>query len=405
MSYKIGTDIVLISRMKKLCETRPGFLKRCFTEEEMSYFRIKKMSPESIAASFACKEALSKAVGIGIFAFGFQNVGLSHEKNGKPSLSFSEKGRHILEKYGLSFSDVSISHDGDYAFATVLLEIHNPSKEKLFRLPPRIKNTHKGNYGRVGIIGGSEGMSGAPFLASLGALRSGAGLVYTYSPKSIATVLQVKSLESIVIKIGAADEYFEPSCVEELREKSTFIDAAVIGPGLGRTSSMTIFIEQFIKNWDRPLVLDADALNAISNIDIFKYCRVTPVLTPHPLEFSRLTNLSVFEVENRRESAARDFAIKTGSVVLLKGYESVVADPNGNVYVNTTGNPGMASAGMGDILSGMIGTFLAQGYSPFEAAKMGAYFHGMAGDLASEKIGEHGMIASDVLDALPEAIR
>lgn len=405
MSHKIGTDMVLISRMKRLCEKHSAFLQKCFTEEEIFYFQTRKMAPESIAASFACKEALSKAVGIGIFSFGFLNVGLGHEKNGKPVLLFSERGREILAEHGLSYSDVSITHDGEYAFATVLLEESKVSEKKLFQLPVRLKNSHKGNYGRVAIIGGSEGMSGAPYLASLGALRSGAGLVYTYSPKSIASILQVKSLENIVIPILSAHKSFGIVSIKELLEKSIFIDAAVIGPGLGRNTDLTNFMEDFIKRWNRPLIIDADGLNAITNIEVFKHAKATPVLTPHPLEFSRITKRSVSEIESRRKDVASDFAVRTGTVVLLKGYETIVAGSDGEIYVNISGNPGMATAGMGDVLSGMIGTFLAQGFSAFEAAKMGAYFHGLAGDLAAQKRGEHGMIASDVLDSLPEAIR
>lgn len=405
MNHKIGTDMVLISRMKRLCENHSAFLQKCFTEEEIFYFQTKKMAPESIAASFACKEALSKAVGIGIFSFGFLNVGLGHEENGKPVLLFSERGREILEEHGFCYSDVSITHDGEYALAIVLLKKTEKSKSKLFQLPMRNKNSHKGNYGRVGIIGGSEGMAGAPYLASLGALRSGAGLVYTYSPKSIASVLQVKSLENILVQISTAEDFFCVDSIEELLEKSNFIDAAVIGPGLGKSVDLSNFMEEFISRWDRPLIIDADGLNAISNIEVLKHAKVTPVLTPHPLEFSRLTKRSVSEIESCRKDIASDFAVRTGTVVLLKGYETVVASSDGEIYVNTTGNPGMATAGMGDVLSGMIGTFLAQGFSAFEAAKMGAYFHGFAGDLAAQKRGEHGMIASDVLDSIPEAIR
>lgn len=405
MTYKLGTDITVVKRIEELLKKRPHFLRRCFSEEEILYFQSKKMQPASIAGAYASKEAFSKAIGIGIFSFGFCNVMLGHEESGKPTLVFSERGKRLMAKHGLSFSDLSITHDGEYAFATVLLEQSEGRYDKLFHLPLREKNTHKGNYGRVGIIGGSDGMAGAPFLAAMGALRSGAGLVYNYSPRTIASVLQMKSLENIVIKIAAADSSFGVRCLGELLEKTGNLDAAVVGPGLGRSAELVDFIAEFLKRWKGFLVLDADGLNAVRTPEVFRQCKTVPVLTPHPLEFSRLTNLSVSEVEKNREEAARRFAVQTNTVVLLKGHQTVVADPSGELYINTTGNPGMATAGMGDILSGIIGTFLAQGFPPFEAAKLGAYFHGVAGDLAAREIGEHGMIASDVLHWLPYALK
>ncbi len=270
--------------------------------------------------------------------------------------------------------------------------------------PPRRLDSHKGDYGKVFILAGSPGMSGAAILAAKGALRTGAGLVFLGIPQILNQIVETELLEVISKPLNQTKD----GCLS-LRNYSFIynfsrkIDALVLGPGLSQNRQTQKLIRRLIKTVKRPLIIDADAINAL--IGHLALLPQRSIITPHPGELARLLKINVEEIQKKREEIAVDFARRYKLTVVLKGFQTVVSTPQGEIYINKSGNPGMATAGMGDVLSGMLGTLLARGFSPFEAAKAAVYLHGSAGDLAAREKGEEGMIASDVVEKIPEAIK
>ena len=270
--------------------------------------------------------------------------------------------------------------------------------------PPRKLDSHKGDYGKIFIVAGSLGMSGAAILAAKGALRTGAGLVFLGIPQILNQIVETELLEVISKPLNQTKD----GCLS-LRNYSFIynfsrkIDALVLGPGLSQNRQTQKLIRRLIKTVKRPLIIDADAINAL--IGHLTLLPPRSIITPHPGEFARLLKINVEEIQKKREEIAVDFARRHKLTVVLKGFQTVVSTPQGEIYINKSGNPGMATAGMGDILSGMLGALLARGFSPFKAAKAAVYLHGSAGDLAAREKGEEGMIASDVVEKIPEAIK
>lgn len=276
-------------------------------------------------------------------------------------------------------------------------------KEDLRRfLPVRSRVSHKGNNGFIGIFAGSEGMEGAALLAGQGALCGGGGKVAVVTVKDAAKVLAGKIPELMVSSLGKGP-HFTGSMAEEALRKARDFDVIAVGPGLGREEETQKFVKKLIEKWDRPMVLDADGLFAAAEQHIsLKDAPGQYILTPHIGEFCKLTGLSPAEAEANRIDAARDYAVKNGAVLLLKGAPTVIAFPDGRAWVNPTGNPGMAAGGMGDTLTGIIAALCGQGQSPEEAAVCGAYLHGLAGDLAAEET-PVGYRASDLAHLIPKA--
>ncbi|MFH1347634.1 MAG: NAD(P)H-hydrate dehydratase [Candidatus Margulisiibacteriota bacterium] len=255
----------------------------------------------------------------------------------------------------------------------------------------RKQNTHKGDYGRVLIVAGSSGMTGAAILAARGALRSGAGLTYLAVPKKLVDYVDALTPEVITIPLE--------------RIKDIKADAIAIGPGLGQGSKIIKIIHSLVISHSS-LVIDADALNVIAkNTKLLKKAKANIVITPHPGEMSRLVKKDIAFVQRHRSVVAKMAAQIFKCVVVLKGHRTVVADPSGKTFINQTGNPGMASGGVGDVLTGMIASFIAQGKPVFYASVLGVQLHGLAGDLAAKDKGEYGMIASDLVDKIPYAIQ
>lgn len=241
-------------------------------------------------------------------------------------------------------------------------------------------------------------MLGAAILCSRGALRSGAGLVYLGAPLNARDIINLATPEVIVIGGDNAKQFFT------IAERS---NAVAIGPGLGERKAMARDLLLHLKNtqYAFPIVVDADGLNALSGEpQLFKQLGLKLILTPHPGEMGKLIGKSVNDIQKDRKAAALSAAERFNSIVVLKGYRTVVADPQGKSYINQTGNPGMATAGVGDVLTGMIAGLAAQGFSAWDAAVFGVYLHGRAGDLAAKEKGESGMIASDLIEKLPYAI-
>jgi len=250
-------------------------------------------------------------------------------------------------------------------------------------------NAHKHDFGHVLILAGSPSMLGAAALSALAAMRAGAGMVTCGVPAGLNLTLQ-KKLSPVIMTLALRSWDYK-----QLEKHLPKFDAVAIGPGMGRDAKTQTFIRAVIARCPKPLVIDADGLNALAgHTDILLKNKGVKILTPHAGEIARLTRLSPVK-----------FAKAYKSIVLLKGHRTLVASPDGKTYINRTGNAGMATAGSGDVLTGMIAALLAQGVDAFEAAKFGAYVHGKAGDLAAKKRTKAGLIATDLIEHMPAALK
>lgn len=273
--------------------------------------------------------------------------------------------------------------------------------------PPRPRQSHKGTFGHALVIGGSIGMTGAVMLSAASALTVGAGLVTAAVPESLLPIVEGGLVEVMTAPLA------------ETRQKSIALEAlpaienllgtvsvCAIGPGMSRYPEAKAIVRFVLERSGVPVVIDADGLNALGeDMSVLENRQIPIVLTPHPGEMSRLLGTTVGELQSRRMEAARAASSKWGVTVVLKGSGTIVAEPNGETYLNVTGNPGMATAGSGDVLTGIITGLIAQGIRPNAAAGIGTYLHGKAGDLIKETRGERGMIAGDLIRALPEVIK
>ena len=274
----------------------------------------------------------------------------------------------------------------------------------------RNNNTHKNDFGHVLILAGSRRMLGAGALCSISAMRAGAGLVTFGVPQSLNSTA-LKKISNCIMTMPLTetkDQALSVAAFNQIKKDLFKYDCIAIGPGMSTGSSTQKLILKIIGTSLTPLVIDADALNAVSrNPDVLKKTTTTKILTPHPGEMSRLTGLKKTTIEKNRKDVAQKFAEKYNCILLLKGHNTVVAWPGAKstIYINKTGNPGMSTAGSGDVLTGIIAALVGQGLSGFDAAKFGAYLHGKAGDLAAKKKTKISLIASDIIDFIPAAIK
>ncbi|MDE0317421.1 MAG: NAD(P)H-hydrate dehydratase [Candidatus Poribacteria bacterium] len=279
-------------------------------------------------------------------------------------------------------------------------------------IPVRSPASYKGSYGRVLVVAGSTGMTGAAALASEAAFRVGAGLVTLTIPKSLNPILEVKLSEVMTLPLpeteaGSLAESSTSTILEYAKKTKSVL---AIGPGLSQHPQTVKLVHQLVKeNKEQGLglrmVIDADGLNALAQAtDLISLLGTETVLTPHPGEMARLTNIPISTLESNRIGTAEEFANQYGVTLVLKGAPTVTSNPSGEIWINSTGNPGMATAGMGDVLTGIIAGLMAQNMSSETAAVLGVYLHGLAGNIAAEKLGMHGLIAGDVLQAVPQAI-
>lgn len=293
----------------------------------------------------------------------------------------------------------------------IAAKVWEVTPEDIF-LPRRDRNAHKGDFGRVCILGGSVGYSGAPILAAQAAVRAGAGLVTVLVPEPVWPVAATKLSSAMPFplptipcgSIGPGRGSFSRKALGGAKEHMAQADAVLIGPGLSRAKDAAWVSRKLTEELTCPLVLDADGINALEgHIDVLdsRRDRLT-VLTPHDGEFSRLAG--ELPGEDRAE-AARGFAAAHGCVLVLKGHRTVTAFPDGEVFVNTTGNPGMAKGGSGDVLAGMILSLLSQGVEAKPAAPWAVCLHGQAGDLAAEELGEYGMTPADLIAKIPQTLK
>ncbi len=274
-------------------------------------------------------------------------------------------------------------------------------------LPKRTIFAHKYSVGKVLVIGGSKGLTGAAAMSSLAALRIGAGAVLLFTPESVYPILAKKLTEVMVHPVEETEKgTIHSNAFNTIKEKLSWADVVVLGPGLGLHAETIRFVNILLNNYKGKILIDADGLNAVASVDIKKLKLLSEcIMTPHVGEFSRLTGLSTKEIEIQRINRAQEFAKNNKLTLVLKGVPTVTAFFDGSVVINSTGNPGMATVGSGDILAGIIAGLWAQGMPSFEAAWCGVYLHGAAGDEASESLGEKSLLATDILDFLPRTLR
>ena len=267
-------------------------------------------------------------------------------------------------------------------------------------IPQREEYTHKGDFGRILLLCGCRGYTGAPALAAMGALRSGAGLVYLGVPESIYAIEAVKLTEPIVLPLPDDDGMLSADVVPAILALLPKMDAVLIGPGLGQSGGTLAALKVVLWEFQGPVVVDADGINLLARHKYLMRGRSAPtILTPHDGEFQRMAPLG-----EDRQSAAAALARELGAIVVLKGHRTLITD--GKIcYRNHTGNPGMAVGGSGDVLAGIIVSLLGQGFEPLEAAAMGAWLHGAAGDRCAAELGQYGMLPSDMLEVLPRLMK
>ncbi len=273
--------------------------------------------------------------------------------------------------------------------------------------PSRRADTHKGTYGHLLVVAGSKGKTGAAVMAAQGAMRSGAGLVTVAAPSGINDILEVKLTEAMTEPLDDDGRGFPAGeasgRILNLLESRNVL---VIGPGISREGEAGKMVKEVLAGLTVPAILDADALWHLAGfMDVLKDTAAPLILTPHPGEMGRLLGISAVEVQRDRIGIAREFAREYGCWLVLKGARSLVAAPDGRLFINTTGNPGMATAGTGDVLCGMIGAFVSQGLSPLDSCIAAVYLHGEAGDSAAGEKGEEGLIATDVIEKIPQVLK
>ncbi|MCI8303353.1 MAG: NAD(P)H-hydrate dehydratase [Lawsonibacter sp.] len=317
---------------------------------------------------------------------------------GKPGLY---SGAGAGQAGEVRIEDIGIPHDLEYQMFRELprLTAVDCSSDSL---PKRPCAAHKGDFGKIFILAGSEGYTGAPVLTARAALRTGAGLVYLGVPRDIYPIVAVKCDEAMPFPL--------PEDYGAILERARGCDVALIGPGLGRSLGAEKLILSLLEDLDIPVVLDADGINALAgHIDVLDKRSMLTVLTPHEGELARLTDCKL-PIKNRL-SAAQDFARTHSCIMVLKGHGTVTAAPDGSAWINASGNPGMAKGGSGDVLAGIIAALLGQKHlrrerdNPAELTVRAVQLHGMAGDLCAQRFGEYAMLPGDIIEALPEVLR
>jgi len=277
------------------------------------------------------------------------------------------------------------------------------------RLPTRLLqrkiNGSKNDFGHILILAGSSRYSGAAVLCAEGAMRSGAGLVTLGIPEKLnSALIRIKPREVMTLPLSqVSGGSLSIQAYSRIKEFSKKIDVLALGPGLTQAGSTQALVRKIAGNIDKPMVIDADGINALAGH--LQYLKEKMVLTPHPGEMARLLGISAAKVQQDRKTIAVNFARQHKVVLVLKGHNTLVCGNKGDFYLNRTGNPGMATAGSGDVLTGMIAAFLAQGLDSFKAAKYAVYLHGLAGDLAAKEKTQISLIASDIIDKISEAIK
>ncbi|MBO5008094.1 MAG: NAD(P)H-hydrate dehydratase [Clostridia bacterium] len=419
----IGIDTVKISRMQHLVDI--GLPDKIFTAYEREYILSKKNPNQTAAGIYAAKEAVLKALGTGI-TLPLHEVCINHLPQGNPDAALSGNALEAAMNMGIHEFELSITHDGEYATAAAYacvdthMKYYRQALQKLCNapdnaistrqvmklLPQRESATHKGSYGRVYVLAGSVGLTGAAIMACNAVLKCGAGLITLGCARELNTIFEISLREVMTKPLPSENGIINAQNTAEICADAANADVCLIGPGLGRSQSINQIIMNILSMEDTPCVIDADGLNAIADdISVLRGHKSELILTPHIGEFARLTGLSAEEILKDPCAAAADFAKEYRVTLVLKSHRTVIADPHGNVCVNLLGNPGMATGGTGDVLSGTITSFAAQGKGMDNAAVMGVYLHSLAADMASYDKGEYSLTPTDIVEYLPYAVK
>jgi hydroxyethylthiazole kinase-like uncharacterized protein yjeF len=396
---RIGVDAVSVDRIALAVKrSGPGFLTKVYTPAEIAYCAG---SSERLAGRWAAKEAVIKC---------FDGTGICFPRRRievLPGASGAPRVRLLGNDRGASV-EVSITHHSQLAVATAHLEMPEaaddllPAPEAVI-LPDRPRDAHKGTFGTVVVLAGSLGFTGAAYLASTAAARSGAGLVRLLVADTIYPILAAKCTEVMATPVQeVAPGTVGHAAYDTILRHLSGAEAGVIGPGLGRDSSTWRLILDLVQHVPCPLVLDADALNALADSPRLKgRLGKNRVLTPHPGEMARLMGKTTDVINADRAGVARRAAKEWGAVVVLKGARTVVAHPDGRCSEDPHEVPALATGGTGDVLAGVIGGFIAQGSEPYAAAVSGVYVHAEAGRRIAQRLGDSGLLASDLLLEIP----
>jgi holo-[acyl-carrier-protein] synthase len=402
---RVGVDVAAIPRIVE-AQKRFGdrFLHKFLSDREIAYCGG---SPERWAGRWAAKEAIGKAMPSGVPRPRMRDVEILPSDDGRPHV-------RVAPATTLTGStvDVSIAHDGHFAVAVAVIPDGNfPQRGGSplpdgFQLPARPRDGHKGTFGTVVVLAGSQGFTGAAYLASMGAARSGSGIVRLLVAQSIYPILAQKCTEVIVGPVPEiAPGVVGHASLSGIMRGFAGADAGVIGPGIGRDASTRRLVEDLIPRVAAPLVLDADALNLLSEHGaMLPRLPAQIVLTPHPAEFARLSGLDTTAVQEDRRGIASRFAKAWNKVVVLKGAGTVIAAPDGRVTLNPIATPALASGGTGDVLAGLIAGLMGQKVPPFEAAVTGVHVHSLAGMDLEVSVGQSGVLASDLLPQIPRVM-
>ena len=378
-----------------------GFLARSFTPAELEYCGG---SAERLAGRWAAKEAVIKCFDGTEICFPRRRIEVLPAASGAPRV-------RLLGDAGGAEVQVSITHQAGVAIATAVLEMGEGrgllEPPAGVRVPERPPDSNKGSFGTVVLLAGSLGLTGAAYLSAMGAARAGTGKVRLLAAQTIYPILAGKCVEVMVAPLPeAAPGAIGHAAAEQVLRHFEDAEAGVVGPGLGRDSSTWRLVFEVVGQAACPLVLDADALNALAeNGRLLDRLGPRRILTPHPGEMSRLTGIPVEEIQAGRAAAAAGLAARSGAVVVLKGAHTVVAAPDGRLSTDPHAVPALATGGTGDVLSGVIAGLLAQGLEPFEAAQTGVYVHAAAGRRLALRQGDSGLLASDLLPELPPVMQ
>ncbi len=394
----VGVDVTSIERVGGLAARSPRFVSRIYTPHEQAACAGK---PQRWASSWAAKEAVKKLYSSGGDAMpAYRDIEVVRSRGRPPRIRVRGQETNIA---------LSLTHDAGVAIAVAVRGGRagrgRPDVPDGLRLPDRPDDANKGTFGRVLVVAGARGYTGAPQLAAMGAARGGAGLVTLCVPEGIYAIVAAHSLEVMPAPLpdGGAGVLSRDG-LETLRERLRTADALVIGPGIGRAQETEALLFDVLRSLPAPAVVDADALNLAAAREFdWHACPQPVVITPHPAEMARLAGIETAVVQSDRIGLARAYARERGVIVVLKGAETVVASPAGKVHVDTHRVVALATGGTGDVLAGLIGSLLAQGLDAFDAAVAGVTIHAEAGLLVQAKRGRAGGLASDLLDALPAA--
>jgi hydroxyethylthiazole kinase-like uncharacterized protein yjeF len=399
---RVGIDICSVERMATAVRrSGQGFLDKVFTPAELAYC---DGDSERLAGRWAAKEAVIKCFDATPICFPRRKIEVLGGPNGAPRVGLrgDAQGARI---------ELSITHQAGIAVATAVLEMPSPEESLLpppeaVTIPARPAEGHKGTFGQVVVVAGSEGYTGAPYLSATAAARAGAGTVRLVAVRAIYPILAAKCAEVIVAPVpDGAPGAFGPASYEPTMRYLEAGSSGVLGPGLGRDPATVQLVHDVVAAARLPLVVDADALNALAEdrrrlAELRQGGRVR-ILTPHPGEMSRLLGSSTADVQRDRPESALGAARRWGAIVVLKGAHTVVAAPDGRVEVDPHAVPALATGGTGDVLAGLIAGLLAQGSGPFEAAVTGVYVHGAAGRRMAATLGLSGLLAGDLLPVIP----